>query len=159
MANTGGCAMTDIRLGQYRITRNGARTVWTQCPLNAAMQLAQEGKLRVGWSTARVVLLKKRPVQCFRCMASGHVRERCPSEVDRSASCFNCGADGHIARNCGRPPECPICKEQGRRHDHRAGSEACPPCPPRNLRGGSQNPMPQRIPVDRSSAAAPDVEA
>ncbi|XP_011688247.1 PREDICTED: uncharacterized protein LOC105450199 [Wasmannia auropunctata] len=158
MADNGGCATTDIRLGQYRITRNGARTVWTQCPLNAAMQLAQEGRLRVGWSTARAVLLKKRPVQCFRCMASGHVRERCPSEVDRSSSCFNCGENGHIARNCGKPPECPICKGQGRRHDHRAGSEACPPCPPRNLRGGSQSPMPQRIPVDRSSAAAPDIE-
>ncbi|XP_011706373.1 PREDICTED: uncharacterized protein LOC105461569 [Wasmannia auropunctata] len=151
MAVTGRCAEEDIRLGQTRSTRNGLRTIWTQCPLDTAMRLAEEGKLRVGWSTAKVDLLKKRPIQCFKCMAAGHVRERCPSEVDRSSCCFNCGEDGHLARDCGRPSSCPICKEAGRRYDHRAGSDVCPPCPPR--RGASLSPKPQRKMADRSNAA------
>ncbi|XP_011707944.1 PREDICTED: uncharacterized protein LOC105462792 [Wasmannia auropunctata] len=115
MAEAGGCAADDIRMGHTRATRNGLRTVWTQCPLNAAIRLAQAGSLRVGWSTTRVDLLKRRPAQCYRCFATGHVRERCPSEVDRASCCFNCGADGHLAKDCGRPASCPICKEAGRR--------------------------------------------
>ncbi|XP_011688454.1 PREDICTED: uncharacterized protein LOC105450359 [Wasmannia auropunctata] len=156
MAEKGGCSIEDIRLGQTRVTRNGFRTVWAQCPLNAAIGLAQEGSLRVGWSTSTVDLLKKRPVQCFKCFATGHVRERCPSTVDRSLNCFNCGAEGHNARNCGRPPDCPICREQGRKHDHRAGSDACPPCPPRGgLSQSPPSPLPQRIPANRSMEAGP----
>ncbi|XP_011688265.1 PREDICTED: uncharacterized protein LOC105450213 [Wasmannia auropunctata] len=161
MADKGGCAVEDIRLGQYRITRNGFRTVWAQCPLGAAMDLAQEGGLRVGWSTSRVDLLKKRPVQCFKCFATGHVREKCPSTIDRSTCCFNCGAEGHRARECGKPPDCPICREQGRRHDHRAGSDACPPCPPKtnqnqsplSRRKSAESPLPQRKPADRRTEA------
>ncbi|XP_011684316.1 PREDICTED: cellular nucleic acid-binding protein-like [Wasmannia auropunctata] len=117
------------------------------------MRLAQAGSLRVGWSTTKVDLLKKRPVQCYKCLATGHVRERCPSDVDRSLSCFNCGTAGHLARECNRPPTCPICREAGRRYDHRAGSEECPPCPPK--RNASMSPRPQRTPANRSDVAGP----
>ncbi|XP_011701454.1 PREDICTED: uncharacterized protein LOC105458086 [Wasmannia auropunctata] len=137
LAKAGECDSTNVRLGSFRIARNGQRTVWLQCPLYSAHRLAESGRLRVGWSTALVTLLRRRPLQCFKCFATGHVRDRCPSGVDRSDKCFNCGEPGHTARDCGRPPCCPICKEKGLRHDHRAGSEVCPPCPPRRDQRGS----------------------
>ncbi|XP_011706311.1 PREDICTED: uncharacterized protein LOC105461508 [Wasmannia auropunctata] len=134
VARTGGCDEENVRLGSFRFARNGLRTVWLQCPLATAAKLAEGGWLRVGWSTARVELLRRRPLRCFRCLAAGHVRDRCPSETDRSDCCFNCGESGHPMRDCGRAPNCPICKSKGMRHDHRAGSEFCPPCPPKKER-------------------------
>ncbi|XP_011707939.1 PREDICTED: uncharacterized protein LOC105462786 [Wasmannia auropunctata] len=132
VANTGGCNVENVKMGSFRITRNGMRTVWLQCPLWAATKLAELGNLRVGWSTSRVELLKQRPLQCFKCFAVGHVRDRCPSKVDRSGNCFNCGESGHVARNCGKPPSCSVCKERNLRHDHRAGLDVCQPCVTRN---------------------------
>ncbi|XP_011707931.1 PREDICTED: uncharacterized protein LOC105462776 [Wasmannia auropunctata] len=131
LAKEGGCNVANVRLGSFRLARSGLRTVWLQCPLDTATRLAETGRLRVGWSTALVTLLKRRPMQCFRCFATCHVRDSYPSEVDRTDKCFNCCEAGHTMRDCGRPPCCPICREKSLNYNHRAGSEVCPPCPPR----------------------------
>ncbi|KYQ49240.1 hypothetical protein ALC60_11697 [Trachymyrmex zeteki] len=60
-------------------------------------------------------------------MGIGHVRQRCPSDIDRSGSCFNCGGADHQARNCRNRACCPVCKERGYPYAHRAGSDACRP--------------------------------
>ncbi|XP_011706850.1 PREDICTED: uncharacterized protein LOC105462026 [Wasmannia auropunctata] len=151
VARAGGCEAANVRLGSFRLARNGMRTVWLQCPLEAATRLAETGKIRAGWSTALVALLKRRPLQCFKCFATGHVRDNCPSEIDRANNCFNCGEPGHTMRECGGPPRCPLCKEKGLRYDHRAGSEVCPPCPPRRTQSGS--PRRGKVQANRSNVA------
>ncbi|XP_011706292.1 PREDICTED: uncharacterized protein LOC105461494 [Wasmannia auropunctata] len=151
LAMEGGCEASTVRLGSFRLARNNLRTVWLQFPLHAANKLADAGRLRVGWSTALVTLLKRRPLQCYRCFATGHVRDNCPSEVDRTNKCFNCCEEGHAAKECRRPPRCMICREKGLRYDHRTGAEICPPCPPRRMI--RQSPRREDTLADRSRKA------
>lgn len=63
----GECDESDIRLGQIRQMNNGLFTVWAQCPLNAAIKVANQKKVKIGWTFARIDLLESRPVQCFKC--------------------------------------------------------------------------------------------
>jgi hypothetical protein len=39
--------------------------VWLQCPIAAAIKMANIGRINVGWSMARLDLMKKRPVQYY----------------------------------------------------------------------------------------------
>jgi len=100
-----------------------------RCPLEAAIRVAEQGRLAVE-SSAPVELLRRRPLQCFRCLAVRHVRTRCPSQIDRSGACHNCGHDAHVARTCRVPSNCPVCSERGLDAAHRAGSKGCRLVPP-----------------------------
>lgn len=121
-----GCLDEDIRVGVIRPMANGLFTVWVQCPLSAAVKVANLGKVRIGWTSARVDLLGARPTQCFRCWQFGHLRHSCQSKDDYSGLCFRCGGGGHAARNCNAPPNCKICSVAGRASSHRLGSNLCP---------------------------------
>lgn len=83
IASEGGCEPRDVKVGTIGPMTNGLRTVWAQCPLGAAIKASQSGKLRIGWTIARIELLKARPVQCFRCWGHGHLKIKCSSPVDR----------------------------------------------------------------------------
>jgi len=121
-------------MGLRRRTRSGLWSIWARCPLEIALRLRDEGKIRIGWSYARVEMLKKRPLQCFKCLAVGHTQGKCPAEADRRMACFNCGNEGHKANTCKEKARCPVCEEWQLPANHRAGSETCRPVPPR---GGS----------------------
>ncbi|KMQ91209.1 gag-pol polyprotein [Lasius niger] len=86
-----GCLDEDIRVGVIRPMANGLFTVWVQCPLSAAVKVANLGKVRIGWTSARVDLLEVRPTQCFRCWQFGHLRHSCQSKDDYSGLCFSMG--------------------------------------------------------------------
>lgn len=120
-----GCLEKDIETGPIRGTRNGLCTAWVRCPLATAIQIASEGKLKIGWTVARVELLKARPTQCYRCWQYGYVRGNCTSKEDRSNACFNCGKHGHTMRECSTEPHCVLCKSRGKNPAHRSGSYAC----------------------------------
>ncbi|EFN87787.1 hypothetical protein EAI_12778, partial [Harpegnathos saltator] len=96
----GGCPVSEVRIGHIRRTAKGIGSVWVQCPLAAAMKLAGFGRVKVGWVSARVKLLKAKPVQCYKCWQFGHVRDACRATVERSQACYNCGRPGHVAREC-----------------------------------------------------------
>jgi hypothetical protein len=49
----------------------------------AARKLARDGKVALGWSTARVTAIPKRSLQCFKSLELGHVWGTCTSNVDR----------------------------------------------------------------------------
>lgn len=134
----GGCDLEAIRVGPIRVARNGLGTVWVRCPLQAALRVQADGRLRVGWSSARVTLLDRRPLQCYRCLAAGHTRDRCPSGVDRTGNCFNCGKEGYSVADCREKPRCPVCAERGLEANHRAGSVGCSPCPPARIGGNGK---------------------
>lgn len=125
IAREGQCTEDSVRTGPIRVLNNGLGAVWIQCPLSAAFLVSRSGKLSIGWSVAKVELLKGRPVQCFKCWEFGHVRFACKSPVDRSGLCFKCGVSGHPARECGAVPRCAICSDRGRDCAHRVGSDAC----------------------------------
>ncbi|EFN75563.1 hypothetical protein EAI_06338, partial [Harpegnathos saltator] len=100
VASGGGCDVTDVRMGPIRQMSNGMGSVWVMCPMVAAIKLAGLGRVRVGWVSARVELLKARPIQCFKCWGFGHVREACRADFERGGACFNCGRSGHVAWMC-----------------------------------------------------------
>jgi len=126
-----GCTAEDVRVGAIRTSRSGLCTVWVQVPAVAGLPLARKGVMDLGWSRCRVALLKSRPLKCFRCLAPGHVQQRCPCPVDRSRCCFNCGEPDHAAAVCRNRPHCPTCAERKRRTDHRPGGTDCAPVGPR----------------------------
>ncbi|KYN21053.1 hypothetical protein ALC57_06592, partial [Trachymyrmex cornetzi] len=128
VAKSGQSQTADIRVGPLRPGRGGLNVVWVQCPLLCANRLLGEGRLKVGWTTAGVVPLAKRRLQCFRCFAVGHTRANCLSQVDRSTWCFQCGgSDGHRAAGCRKPPKYPVCAGRGLSSGHRAGTSECVP--------------------------------
>lgn len=100
-------------------------TVWARCPLAAAIQVASEEKIRIGWTVARVELLKARPTQCYRCWQYGHVRSACTAKEDYSNACFNCGNHGHAMRECRAKPYCVLCGGKSRNPEHRSDSNIC----------------------------------
>nr|XP_053600403.1 uncharacterized protein LOC128669528 [Plodia interpunctella] len=124
VAGVGGCAVDAVRVGEIRLGRSGKGTAWVRCPVEVARKV-MAGPLVVGWVSTKVIVLPPKPLRCFRCLETGHVREECTAEVDRSGLCYRCGSTGHLARDCDSAPRCTVCAEAGRRADHRVGGKAC----------------------------------
>jgi hypothetical protein len=128
VAGNGGCAPTSVRLGPFVDGRRGMRALWIRVPARSALKLAGMARLQLGWSLAKVEVLRPRPLRCYKCLAAGHTRAKCPvGSADRSQLCFRCGLVGHRARGCTGPDHCPVCASRGLVANHRAGSAACPP--------------------------------
>lgn len=125
IAEEGKCEIKEIRIGEIRRTRRGMGTVWLQCPLGAAITIADKKKIKIGWSIAGVTLLKARPLQCYRCWHYGHVKDNCRSPTDRSKCCFQCGQDDHGVKACKNSIKCMVCADLGLEHSHRLGSVKC----------------------------------
>ncbi|XP_076285581.1 uncharacterized protein LOC143211635 [Lasioglossum baleicum] len=114
VARAGGCTPESVRVGGNKIPTGGLGTIWVQCLAVAALAIEKAKTVRVGWTLARVVVLAARPMQCFRCLALGHVRQRCTAEVDRSGHYYRCGDLSHRAAACQSAPHCVVCAGAGR---------------------------------------------
>lgn len=125
LADTGECSAQEFRVGSIRRMANGLGVVWVQCPLTVAIKAANTGKIKIGWTVAKIELLDARPTQCYKCWGYGHMRYACTSSIDRRGSCFNCGSYGHLAQSCSNSPRCVICHEAGLPDNHRSGSRTC----------------------------------
>lgn len=125
LSRLGGCPIADIKPGPIRTMANGLGMVWAQLPAVAAAKVADEGRIRIGWTVARVELLKVRPLQCYRCWSYGHVQSTCRSPVNRSGACFKCGQQGHVASMCNNAPHCVVCHDSGLEASHRLGGPQC----------------------------------
>lgn len=119
------CNIREVKVSQIRMTRNNLGVTWVRCPLQAAMDIARKGKVLIGWSVAKVELLKARPLQCFRCWQQGHVRTTCRAEIDLSRCCFQCGQEGHTAVECNNRPKCRLCANLKVEDNRRVGSPRC----------------------------------
>jgi len=156
-------------VGTFNPGPNGLRTVWVLCPALAACKVATARGLLIGWCRARADILPSRPLRCYRCLARGHVQQRCPSNQDRRSLCYRCGIPGHTARVCKSKPHCPVCVVRGLPPDHRAGTDKCPPMQPkappssgggagessgakRAKRKGPSDPDPLSLPLPDNSA-------
>ncbi|XP_026824711.1 uncharacterized protein LOC113561756 [Ooceraea biroi] len=116
---------SDIKTGRIARTRMGTGIIWVLCPLEVATEVVRIGRIRIGWTSARVEMIEARPIRCFKCLEAGHVRERCTSEIDRMGACFKCGENNHKAAECTNKPHCPACKRNGKDVNHRIGSLIC----------------------------------
>lgn len=125
IADIGGGKVADIKTGALRPMSNGMFSVWVQCPLEVAIKASKDGKIKIGWTIARIDLLKARPALCYKCWEKGHVQAQCKSQVNRLRACYRCGEEGHPARACNNPISCLVCKQAGRDHAHRVGSMTC----------------------------------
>lgn len=129
LANTivehGKCDISSVNLGPFRESERGVRTVWVRCPLTTAFILAERQRIEVGWSSAKVEILKARPIQCYKCWEYGHIRNACKATIDRQGHCFNCGSVEHKLMDCKAPSHCVVCKEKGLPFKHKLGSLAC----------------------------------
>lgn len=125
IAEIGVCSPKDIKIGEIRKLRNNLCTVWLQCPLVAAVKVSGQEKIKLGWTIARIALLKARPIRCYKCWKLGHLRNNCTSQIDRASSCYNCGMSGHSARVCDTTAACVLCREAELPCDHRLGSANC----------------------------------
>ena len=124
VATIGRCDKKDVKVGEIKKrSPRGMGAAWVQCPIMAAKALADKERITIGWTAARVEVLKARPMTCYRCMERGHTANNCTSSTDRSKRCYNCGEEGHWAKNCTASPRCPVCSDEGRPANHRFGGK------------------------------------
>lgn len=134
IAKTGECPMEHIKVGQIRPGPGGVGSVYAQCPVTSAKLIGKEGRILVGWSSARVQVLGIRRLRCYRCMEFGHARPGCTSKVDRTNLCFRCGKDGHKAAVCEAELRCAVCADAGCESRHIMGGRKCDPPSSRRVR-------------------------
>jgi len=139
--------LDEVRASIIR-SASGMGVAWVRCPVVAADDLARAGRIRIGWSTARVEVAVARPSYCFKCWREGYVAARCSGKEDRSRTCYRCGVAGHTTSACQAAPCCLLCTEAGRKADHRMGGIGC------NLATGRVPPTP--IAARRTGTAKPD---
>lgn len=125
VGSIGGCRNEQIKVGNIRRLPNGNSLVWVQCPVEAAILVAEKKRLRIRWTTARVELLQKRPIQCYKCWRKGHIRNNCTFKEDYSKMCFRCGSSGHPAKICKAEVKCRVCADRNLNANHRVGSNKC----------------------------------
>lgn len=149
LAIEGECEEAEIRIGPIRMAWNGLGSAWARIPTGAAAKTCARGRIRIGWTMARIEVLEMRPLQCHRCLHYGHVKYVCRSKVDREGACYNCGEKGHQARSCKEQSTCVVCKDEGRPHGHRLGGPTCRARTElgkgkerREAHGGNQAPVP-----------------
>ncbi|XP_020295117.1 uncharacterized protein LOC109860445 [Pseudomyrmex gracilis] len=113
MASAGGCRPTNVKIGQ--VCALPADCSLHGCPLVAAQKIMATGAIRVGWVRAPVEVLKRRPLQCHRCLWRGHVMSACTytaPEEDQRGRCYQCGDRGHRVSTCpASAPKCPLCTD------------------------------------------------
>ncbi|CAL1672341.1 unnamed protein product [Lasius platythorax] len=128
IVKVGGCLREDVRVGEIRWTPFGSGSIWVRCPILAARKVIEERNLTVGWGVANVESLRTRPLICYRCLGTGHSRQRCMSDVDRSGRCYRCAASDHRAVHCSAVSlSCPLCSDLGLPAEHVFGGKDCVP--------------------------------
>lgn len=143
VAEAGCCSVTEIKVGTIRLAPLRMGTVWVRCPISAVRRIAVAKRICLGWTAAKVEVLAPRPLQCYKCLELGHVRNQCPNEEDRSSRCYSCGDLGHKARECmAGVLKCPLCTDLGRPATHRLGSKACAPKAKAKGKGSKQALLP-----------------
>ncbi|XP_046976650.1 uncharacterized protein LOC124542810 [Vanessa cardui] len=88
VAREGSCPIEAVKCGEVLRGPGYMGMVRVTCPIAVAKKLSNNGRLLVGWSSARVYVLEQRPLRCFKCMGLGHTKALCPFSVERGSLCY-----------------------------------------------------------------------
>ncbi|XP_060810235.1 uncharacterized protein LOC132904325 [Amyelois transitella] len=128
VSQAGKCPPEHIKVGQIRMTPDFTGAVIVICPVAVANALVADGRILIGWSSAKITVLEPLPMRCFRCMGLGHTRALCPSPVDRWELCHRCGKMGHLTQQCTeKEPWCAVCHHAKLPAKHTMGGKSCNP--------------------------------
>lgn len=136
VTRAGGCSGRKVRKGEIRRSSSGLGSAWVKCPTSAAKRVADAGRLKIGWTGARVEVFSSRPLQCYR---QGHARQRCTADKDRSGVCYRYGQEGHTTSKYSARSHCPLCADAGRPAEHRLDGRACHPTAAKKKGSGAQD--------------------
>lgn len=67
LATISGDSYNNIKIETIRTARDGLGAVWVSCPTTIAARITVDNQIRIGWTWARINLLKKRPLKYFKC--------------------------------------------------------------------------------------------
>lgn len=81
----------------------GGRVARLEVPMAAALRLAENKTVKIGWSRCRVKLLEHKSPKCFKCCNIGHVASTCPEQTVQAKRCFRCRQAGHLIKDCSGP--------------------------------------------------------
>lgn len=118
IAKEDGCLVDDA--GPIKMIPRDIRVIWIKCSL-AANKLVDNGRLRIGWSNAKVNLLPNRRLQCFKCLKIVYTKK----DVDRNDLCYNCRKKGHKAQGCSNRNKCILYEKTGWPSSLRIDREKC----------------------------------
>uniref|UniRef100_A0A6P7FEF8 Uncharacterized protein LOC114327334 n=1 Tax=Diabrotica virgifera virgifera TaxID=50390 RepID=A0A6P7FEF8_DIAVI len=89
---------------------------------DAAEKILKMRRIRVEYTSCRVIEARTEIPRCLRCLAFGHKQWNCKGQ-NRRGCCFRCGKEGHIASECKTETiRCLNCDVTG----HVANSRRCP---------------------------------
>lgn len=75
IARAGDCSPRGVKVSNIRRTRSGLGIAWVKSPVQSAVKIAKEKKMKIGWTIVKVELMKARPLQCYKCWMAGHTKE------------------------------------------------------------------------------------
>lgn len=75
----GDCPTTEFRMGTRIKAFNGLYSTTVRCPLETAIAISKLEKVKLGWTSVSVILLKARPQRCFKRLELGHINAVCTS--------------------------------------------------------------------------------
>lgn len=91
IAQIGGYPLEPVKAVRVAFGLGGMRATLVWCPVPVANALTDAGQLRVRVGMAKVEVMEKWPIRCWKCLSIGHVEVRCLREgLDRSGWCFRC---------------------------------------------------------------------
>lgn len=127
----GGCKTEEIQIGKFSENKNskllGRWSIYVKCPLTVGEILCKDGRLKIGWGWSSVFVAYPSLIRCYKCLRTGHTRNMCKEEEDRSLCCFKCGSLSHKIRDCdSNVYRCPLCMNiNNKDSNHRLGDIKC----------------------------------
>lgn len=120
VANLGKLNKEEVQVKFLTQNRRGLQTAEVWLPAEQALDIANTGRIKIGWSSCPV-RNKVKIVRCLKCLKIGHREDKCWSKITTKL-CFKCTKEGHLAKECENGIFRNVCKVNG----HKPDTMACP---------------------------------
>lgn len=86
--------MADVQV-TIRTNNSGGRVARADVPISAAIKLAEQKYLTLGWGRCRIKIREN--LNCYRCQGRNHLAARYTA-AEAPRRCYKCGRQGHVVR-------------------------------------------------------------